>query len=138
MDTILLLVQKMPMGIFAFLFLIGFFLLYFILYFYINKNLNQICIIVFNDKNRYKSPLELFDFIYISFIPTTFWKELLSLKNFFKFKKLYQKDFFMKMDEKNLKRLLNEFPFFFALQYSAFICGILFMCLITGSYYFEI
>ena len=64
MDTILLLVQKMPMGIFAFLFLIGFFLLYFILYFYINKNLNQICIIVFNDKNRYKSPLELFDFIY--------------------------------------------------------------------------
>lgn len=138
MDKIFLLVTKMPMGFFAFISLLSFFVIYFILYIYINKNLLGICLIIFNDKNKYKSPLELFDFLFISFLPTTFWRETLNLKKKIQFTKLYRKDFYLKMDKEKLNSLLNEFPYFFILQYMTLTFGILYIFLIFGSYYFEI
>lgn len=104
--------EKMPMGVFAFIFLILFFLLYFVLYVYIYLNLKKICGIVFDDEYRYKAPLEPFDFLFLSLIPATFWRELLNLKKNIKFKKLYEKDFYLKMSEEQLISLLRNFPYF--------------------------
>ena len=138
MDKLILVFQKMPMGALAFFFLFSMFLLYFVMYVYVCLNLRGICRIAFGNERKYKAPLEPFDFIYISFIPTTFWRELLHLKKGIKFKSLYRKDFFLKMNQEQLKSLLTSFPVFFILQYVILFSGILFMSLMLASYYFEL
>ena len=138
MDKLILVFQKMPMGALAFIFLITMFFIYFIMYIYVCINIKGICKIAFGDEKKYKLPLEPFDFIYISFIPTTFWRELLHLKKGIEFKSLYKKDFFLKMKQGQLESLLKSFPILFILQYVAIFFGILFMLLMLMSYCFEL
>lgn len=138
MDKLILVFQKMPMGALAFIFLITMFFIYFIMYIYVCINIKGICKITFGDEKKYKLPLEPFDFIYISFIPTTFWRELLHLKKGIEFKSLYKKDFFLKMKQGQLESLLKSFPILFILQYVAIFFGILFMLLMLMSYCFEL
>jgi hypothetical protein len=138
MDKLNLVLQKMPLGLYAFFFLIVFLLFYIYLYIYISMNIKNICKIIFNDENKYKIPLEPFDFLFISFIPTTFWRELLNLKIGINFQNLYKKDFYFKISKNQLIYLLKRFPTFFILQYISLFLGILFMILMLASYYLEL
>lgn len=138
MDKFILVLQKMPLGVLAFFFLIVFFLISLCLYLYISMNLRRICVIIFNNENRYKLPLEPFNYFFISFLPTTFWRELLNLKKNIKFKNLYKKDFYVEINKNQLIILLKEFPTFFYMQYLIIVCGFLFIIFIILSYCIEL
>lgn len=138
MDKFSLVLQKMPMGVFAFIFLAILFILYFVLYIYISLNLKKICKIVFGDEKKYKLPLEPFDFLLMSFLPTTYWRELLSLKKIILLKGSYGRKLYFQINENQLMSLLKDLPGFFILQYLAIFSGILFMFLILASYYMEL
>lgn len=100
--------------------------------------MKKICKIVFGDEKKYKLPLEPFDFLLISFLPTTYWRELLSLKKIILLKGSYERKLYFKINENQLISLLKDLPGFFILQYLAIFSGILFMFLILASYYMEL
>ena len=96
-------------------------MLYLIFYIYMNINLKGISKIVFNDEKKYRRPLEPFNFIALSFLPTTFWREIINIKYNKSFKKLYGKEFYYKLNEIQLRRLLSEYIGYFIFQYMIFI-----------------
>lgn len=96
-----------------FFFLIFLFLLtFFVQYIYISYNLKGICKIVFNNESNYKIPLEFFNFYFLSLLPLVFWRETLNIKKNKKFKKLYSKEFYFKIEKDQLVDLLDNYPFF--------------------------
>ncbi|WHR58419.1 hypothetical protein [Acinetobacter haemolyticus] len=107
--------------------LIGLFLiavtivLYFVFYIYMNIHLKGISKIIFNNEDKYRRPLEPFNFIFLSFLPTTFWREILNIKYNKSFRKLYGKEFYYRLDESQLKRLMSEYKGYFVFQYVIFI-----------------
>ena len=112
---------------FSFLFFFLFFLSFIIQYIYVSKNLKGICKIMFNDEKAYKLPLEPFNFYFLSLLPIVFWRETLNIKKNMKFKKLYGKEFYFKIEKDQLIKLLNKYPLFFYIQYAFFIFGMLWL-----------
>ena len=95
-------------------------ILYFIFYVYMSVNLRNISKIIFNNEKKYRGPLEPFNFIFLSFLPIIFWREILNIKYNRPFKKLYGKEFYYSIDEKQLKKLLDEYKAYFFFQYIIF------------------
>ncbi len=138
MEMILYIFGKMPMGILGFFFLILFFILSFTLYAYVSFNLKGILKIMFNDEKHFRLPLEPFNYFFISVLPIVFWRELLNKKKGIAFSKLYQKDFYYSINEKQLSQLIENYPVFFYVQYLIFLSGLLFCIFISSSYLFEL
>ena len=86
-----------------------------------NINLKDISKIIFKDERKYRRPLEPFNFIFLSLLPTTFWRETLNIKYQVNFKKLYGKDFYYPLDREQLIELLSNYKGYFLLQYAIFI-----------------
>lgn len=126
------------MGVLGFLFLISFIIFTIFLYLYINFNSKGIFKIVFNDEKYFKIPLEPFNYFFISALPIVFWRELLNSKRNINFKRLYQKEFYYKINKKQLDRLFLEYPLFFYLQYLIFLSSFLFFIFGGLSYLFEL
>ena len=106
-------------------------------YIYININLKSINKILFEDEMRYKRPVEPFDFIYLSYLPTTFWRELLNLKYGKSFKKLYAKDFYFSLSKDQLIELLKKHKWYFIFQYTTLLLTVLGILLAVLAYIVE-
>jgi len=111
----------------SFLFLFLFFLTYIVQYIYISYNLKGLCKIIFNDVKAYTLPLEPFDFYFISTLPLIFWREILNIKKNMKFKNLFNKDFYFKVEKEQLTALMIQHPYFFYIQYLVFIFGVIWL-----------
>ena len=119
---------------FGFIFILLSICMYFVFYIYLNINLRGICKIIFNNEKRYSSPLEPFDFISLSFLPTTFWREVLNIKYNRSFKNLYGKEFYYKLDKGKLVELLRGYRFYFIFQYFIFLSSGLGLLLLVVGY----
>lgn len=106
--------------VFSFFLLFIFFFIFIIKYIYVSKNLKGICEIVFNNGKFYKLSLEPFKFYFLSLLLLVFWRETLNIKKNIKFKKLYGKQFYFKVEEYQLIMLFKQFPYFFKIQYLIF------------------
>lgn len=102
-----------------------------------NVNLKNISKIIFNNEKKYNRPLEPFNFIFLSFLPTTFWREILNLKYNAQFKKLYKKDFYYSLNKAQLYELLKNHKTYFILQYAVFILSALAIILVISCYILE-
>ncbi|MCH7337900.1 hypothetical protein [Acinetobacter sp. NIPH 2699] len=131
-----LLVSDHIFALFAFGFVFIFFsiFMYLVFYIYLNINLRGICKIIFNNEKKYSSPLEPFDFIALSFLPTTFWREVLNIKYNKSFKKLYGKEFYYQLDKRQLVELLGRYRFYFIFQYVVFMSSGLGLLLLVAGY----
>ncbi|RKG35668.1 hypothetical protein D7V21_02000 [Acinetobacter guerrae] len=131
MNKFLLFIKTMPFVfltiVFSFLYLFSFV----VQYIYINKNLKEICKIMFKYDDLYKAPLNYFDFYFLSALPLVFWRETLNIKKGTKFKKLYGKEFYFKIERHKLNKLLHQNSYFFYIQYLVFLFGILSMIFIA-------
>ncbi|MPW44993.1 hypothetical protein A7A69_05490 [Acinetobacter sp. Ac_1271] len=131
MNKFLLFIKTMPFVfltiVFSFLYLFSFV----VQYIYINKNLKEICKIMFKYDDLYKAPLNYFDFYFLSTLPLVFWRETLNIKKGTKFKKLYRKEFYFKIERHQLNKLLHQNPYLFYIQYLVFLFGILSMIFIA-------
>ncbi len=87
---------------------------------YMNIHLKGISKIIFNNEKHYRRPLEPFNFIFLSFLPTTFWREILNMKYNKSFKRLYGKEFYYRLNESQLKRLMSKYKAYFVFQYVIF------------------
>lgn len=121
MDIIIFLLKTLPLIVLGFFFFAISVILYIIFYIYMNINLKAISKIIFKDERKYRRPLEPFNFIFLSLLPTTFWRETLNIKYQVNFKKLYGKDFYYPLDREQLIELLNNYKGYFLLQYAIFI-----------------
>ena len=121
MGIIILLLKKLPLITLGFFFFAASMILYFIFYIYMNINLKGISKIIFKNGKKYRRPLEPFNFIFLSCLPATFWREILNIKYQVKFKKLYGKEFYYPLDREQLIELLNNYKSYFLLQYIIFI-----------------
>ncbi|MPW44992.1 hypothetical protein A7A69_05485 [Acinetobacter sp. Ac_1271] len=79
---------------------------------------------MFKYDDLYKAPLNYFDFYFLSALPLVFWRETLNIKKGTKFKKLYGKEFYFKIERHQLNKLLHQNPYFFYIQYFVFFSGI--------------
>ncbi len=79
MNKFLLFIKIMPFVfltiVFSFLYLFSFV----VQYIYINKNLKEICKIMFKYDDLYKAPLNYFDFYFLSALPLVFWRKTLNI-----------------------------------------------------------
>ncbi|WP_228714898.1 hypothetical protein [Acinetobacter pullicarnis] len=121
MDIIIFLLKTLPLIVLGFFFFAVSVILYIIFYIYMNINLKDISKIIFKDERKYRRPLEPFNFIFLSLLPTTFWRETLNIKYQVNFKKLYGKDFYYPLDREQLIELLSNYKGYFLLQYAIFI-----------------
>ena len=122
------------LGTLSFLLLFLFLFLLIIQYFYVSYNLKDICKILFNNEKEYKVPLEPFNFYFISILPIALWREVLNVKKNKQFKKLYGKEFYFNINKQQLIELLDKYPYFFRIQYTAFFFGILWLIFQTIAY----
>lgn len=111
-----------------------------ILYIYLNIYLKDISKIIFNNEKRHRRPLEPFNFISMSYLPTTFWREILHIRYEISFKKLYGKEFYYSINRKQLIELLENYKAYFILQYMIFFSvtlGIIFVtsCYVVAKYF---
>ncbi|KXO87070.1 hypothetical protein AYK86_00015 [Acinetobacter venetianus] len=134
---ILFIIRDEPLIFFSFLCLFLFLLFLLIQYIYISFNLKGINNIIFNDEKHFKLPLEPFNCFFISVLPVVFWRETLSVKKGFKFKRLYRKEFYYDFDENQLKEILKKYPFLFFIQYVIYFSSILFILLGGIAYILE-
>lgn len=104
-----------------------FILLLIVLYFYVNINLRGLCEIIFKDKIKYKRPLELFNFYFLSVIPINFWREFLNLRYDKVFKNLYDRDFYYDLRRDQIVELVSKYTYFFVIQYLAVFSGVISM-----------
>lgn len=118
--------RKLIYAVLSFFFLFLFFLSYLIQYSYLSYNLKGICKIIFNDEKYFRLPLEPFNSYFLSCLPLVFWRETLNIKKGVQFKKLYGKEFYYPMNKTQLKKILNQYPKLFYIQYLIFLFGILF------------
>src|SRR5690606_4360983 len=125
MDTILYLIKTMPLIFTSVVFFVLFLLFFILQYIYINMNLKGICKTIFDDENAYKKPLEIFNFYFLSVLPLVFWRETLNIKMEIKFKKLYRKGVYFKIEKRQLVQLMVKYPYLFYIQYLIFIFGFL-------------
>lgn len=125
MDTILYLIKTMPLIFTSVVFFVLFLFFFILQYIYINMNLKGICKTIFDDENTYKKPLEIFNFYFLSVLPLVFWRETLNIKMEIKFKKLYRKGFYFKIEKRQLVELMDKYPYLFYIQYLIFIFGLL-------------
>lgn len=121
MDIIIFLLKTLPLIVLGFFFFAVSVILYIIFYIYMNINLKDISKIIFKDERKYRRPLEPFNFIFLSLLPTTFWRETLNIKYQVNFKKLYGKDFYYPLGREQLIELLSNYKGYFLLQYAIFI-----------------
>lgn len=121
MDIIIFLLKTLPLIVLGFFFFAVSVILYIIFYIYMNINLKDISKIIFKDERKYRRPLEPFNFIFLSLLPTTFWRETLNIKYQVNFKKLYGKNFYYPLDREQLIELLSNYKGYFLLQYAIFI-----------------
>ena len=119
---------------FGFIFILLSIFMYLVFYIYLNINLRGVCKIIFNNEKKYSSPLEPFDFIALSFLPTTFWREVLNIKYNKSFKKLYGKEFYYQLNKGQLVELLSGYRFYFIFQYLIFISSGLGLLLLVVGY----
>ncbi|QOW51395.1 hypothetical protein G0029_16400 (plasmid) [Acinetobacter sp. YH12138] len=111
---------------------------YIIFYIYMNVNIKKISKIIFNDENKYSRPLEPFNFLFLSFLPTTYWREIINIKYGSSFKKLYGKEsFYYSIDRDQLTELLKTNKGYFILQYTIFTLIALAIICVIVSYVFE-
>lgn len=78
-----------------------------------NINFKSIAKIIFNDEERFRRPLEPFNFISLSILPTTFLREILSVKYNVSFNKLYGKEFYYPLGRGQLIELLSNYKSYF-------------------------
>lgn len=103
-----------------------------------NVNIKKISKIIFNDENKYNRPLEPFNFLFLSFLPTTYWREIINIKYGSSFKKLYGKEsFYYSIDQEQLTELLKKNKGYFILQYTIFTLIALAIICVIVSYIFE-
>lgn len=111
---------------------------YMIFYIYMNINIENISKIIFNNENKYSRPLEPFNFLFLSFLPTTYWREIINIKYGSSFKKLYRKEsFYYSINKEQLTDLLEQNKAYFILQYIVFSLIALAIICIFVSYIFE-
>ncbi|CAP02940.1 hypothetical protein; putative membrane protein (plasmid) [Acinetobacter baumannii SDF] len=127
MNKLLFFIHTKPLVFIGISSLFLFFLLYLIQYIYISLNLKEICKIIFNDEKHFRLPLEPFNCFFISVLPIVFWRETLHLKYGTSFKKMYGKEFYYPIRKNQLKKLLENFPLFFYVQYVIYLSGIFFL-----------
>ena len=119
---------------FGFIFILFSIFLYLIFYIYLNVNLRGICKIIFNNEKKYSSPLDPFNFIALSFLPTAFWREVLNIKYNKFFKSLYSKEFYYRLDKGKLVELLGGYRFYFVFQYVVFVSSGLGLLFLVAGY----
>lgn len=121
----------------SFLFLFFLFFTFIIQYIYLNRNIKGVCRIIFNDENAYRIPLEPFGFYFLSCLPLVFWRETLNAKKGVKFKKLYEKQFYFKIEKNQLTKLIKQYPYFFIIQYVLFLFGIFWLVLLVAACFLD-
>jgi len=134
MNKFLLFIELMPIHFLGVYFIILFFIFYLFQYFYISYNLKGICKIMFDDEDFYKVPLAYYKFQILSLLPIVFWREALNIKTNISFKILYGQVFYFWIEKHQLVKLLDEYPYFFRLQYATFLFGILWMIFLCIAY----
>ena len=110
---------------------------YVFFYIYMNLNLKSISKIIFNNERKYRRPLEPFSFIFLSFLPTTFWREILNIKYGTSFKKLYGKEFYYSLDKDQLVDLLKNHRAYFIFQYIIFTSTTLALIFSISAYVWD-
>lgn len=131
-----LLISDHIFALFAFGFLFIFFsiFMYFIFYIYLNVNFRGISKIIFNNGRKPSNPLEPFNFLALSFLPTTFWREVLNIKYNKYFKKMYGKEFYYQLNKEQLVELLDKYKAYFILQYVIFLASGLGLLFLVAGY----
>lgn len=140
LETIIYFYEIRPsllVGIFGFIFIAISLITYIIFYIYMNINFRSIAKIIFNDEERFRRPLEPFSFISLSILPTTFWREILSVKYNVSFNKLYGKEFYYSLNEDQLIELLENHKAFFIIQYFVFIVSFLGIIFLVYGYIWD-
>lgn len=111
---------------------------YVVFYIYMNVNIKKISKIIFKNENKFNRPLEPFNFLFLSFLPTTYWREIINIKYGSSFKKLYGKDsFYYSINREQLTDLLEKNKAYFILQYTVFTLIALAIICVVVSYGFE-
>ena len=122
-------------GMLGLLFFVVSFFVYIVFYVYMNINLKSISKIIFNNENKYKRPLEPFNFIFLSFLPITYWREIINIKYHKNFRKLYGKEsFYYSINKDQLIELLKKYKIYFVLQYIVFFFTGLALIFVIFSY----
>lgn len=134
MDIVFTLLNEIPLIILGLLFFLISMVFYIIFYIYMNLNLKSISKIIFNNERKYRRPLEPFSFIFLSFLPITFWREILNIKYGTSFKKLYGKEFYYSLDKDQLVDLLKNHRAYFVFQYIIFISTTLALIFSISAY----
>ena len=140
LETIIYFYEIRPsllVGIFGFIFIAISLITYIIFYIYMNINFRSIAKIIFNDEERFRRPLEPFNFISLSILPTTFLREILSVKYNVSFNKLYGKEFYYSLNEDQLIELLENHKAFFIIQYFIFIVSFLGIIFLVYGYIWD-
>lgn len=136
MNAIFTLFNEIPFTFISLLLLVNSLFLYFIFYIYININIKSISNIVFGRDDYYKRPLEPFNFLFISILPTTFIREILHIKYGCNFKNLYKNDFYYEINNEKLEKLLENYKLFFIFQYVICFSTTLFFVFIWYAHLF--
>ena len=133
-NIVFLLLREMPLIVLSLLFLIISVILYIAFYVYMNIYIKNISKIIFNDENKYRRPLEPFSFIVLSYLPTTFWREILNIKYGKSFKKLYGKEFYHSINRNQLIELMKNYKAYFLFQYIIFFLVAFALIFMTVAY----
>ena len=133
-NIVFLLLREMPLIVLSLLFLIISVVLYIAFYVYMNIYIKNISKIIFNDENKYRRPLEPFSFIVLSYLPTTFWREILNIKYGKSFKKLYGKEFYHSINRNQLIELMKNYKAYFLFQYIIFFLVAFALIFMTVAY----
>ena len=104
------------------------------LYIYVNFYLKGICKILYENEKRFTRLMEPFDFLYLSMLPSAYWRELLNIKFNTSFKAFYGNNIYHKIDDCQLKVLFENYPVLFYLHYLFMLSGILGMLFLFFGY----
>lgn len=126
MDKFFSFFMHMPFGVLFLLFCVLYLIANSVSYIYISINMKLINGILYGSEDYSTLPLSRFDFFVIGSLPYSKIREIFTVRYGWKFdkRKLYPHNYFYELNEVKLKKLLNEVPLLFTLQYISMFIGI--------------